>query len=534
MIYHRKHFFTGAFLFATFLISSVCALGGCTNEIEPEGSKPAGRRIPLTVRATASAFVPTEQDGAPTTRIPTEDGFATEFEDGDAIGIFALAEFETPYVATVDDVYNLKLVYTKAADGTVSWTPEDDTKALYSYDDDLTYIAYYPYRDGVTIKQDNKTEIFKKLANDLPPAADQSTPEAYTGSDLMAAFAKPTADPTDANKKVLTLSFEHLHALLVLKPSEGYLHYVSPGGFEYRDEAGKYLGSFPLEATINNVNARPMDDGSFRVIIPVPVSACTPSGTYRLTDGKSFRFAGPQLATGTLTAGKCYTMKTNSQLGTLVRGVQAGDYFYRDGKLLNRDASVIPDPTNCVGIVVMGGSGSDANYGGNCVDNTVHGHAISVYDVAACKWGPDGNIGTNTSDSWNDWRGYQITQRMKEEGDANHGGFSPSNYAAAYYCLNYGNTDRGRLTTNKTSGWYLPSEGYMYQWAILSWEAINGSLTRLVSAGYGQNIAGNSYYWDASTGNSDTTARIVRLNPGKMGYMSARGVSRKVRALLTF
>ena len=60
----------------------------------------------------------------------------------------------------------------------------------------------------------------------------------------MTAHGKPVADPTNTKKKVLTLDFKHQHALLVFKPSEGFLRYVSPdGGFEYRDEARELLGS---------------------------------------------------------------------------------------------------------------------------------------------------------------------------------------------------------------------------------------------------------------------------------------------------
>ena len=534
----NKYSFSNIVRCTALLLSAACIWGGCTEMTEPQVIGEAGSGTSLTIRATVGSYTATGGEDAPSTRTPAEEGFTTEFSNGDSIGIFALKNFEEPSVATIDDVYNLKLIYTKAADGTVSWAPAaGDTHVLYSYDDDLTYVAYYPYREGITIKQDLTYKIFEDLANNakLQPAADQSTPAAYTGSDLMAAVAKPTTDPTNANKKVLTLEFEHLHALLVFRPTEGFLRYVSPdGGFEYRDEAREYLGSLATEATINNIKALPMDDGSFRIIIPVPFSTIVPSGNYRLSDDKTFLFTGPQLAAGTLTAGKYYTLKTNTELSTKPRGVQKGDFFYRDGKLLNADVSVIPDPTNCVGIVIMPSGGSDANYGGNCVNNTVHGHAISVYDVATCKWGPNGNIGTNTSDSWNDWRGYQITQRMKQDGDDNYGGLSPSNYAAAYHCLNWINDGRGKLTTSKTSGWYLPSEGYMYQWAILSWGVINNSLTRLVSAGYGQNIRGNSYYWDASTANNDTQARVVRLNPGRMGAVASRGNSYYVRALLTF
>ena len=534
------------------LISSIifCVVlflqSGCTSEIEIENigngkSEVHDVRPPFTIRATVSSFTGLEVTdklsiGNPSTRTG-EDGYTTVFKPGDAIGVFALRDFETPNIATIDNVYNLKLVYSET-DGVGTWLPESgDTHVLYSYDEALDYVAYYPYRAGITIKQDDMAHINADLATKLPPAPDQSSPTSYTGSDLMTAHGKPVADPTNTKKKVLTLDFKHQHALLVFKPSEGFLRYVSPdGGFEYRDEARELLGSQASEVTINNVKACPMGNGSFRAIIPTSLSAAsfTPSGKYILTDGKTLNFTGSPMTTGTLTAGRYYTIQTNTQLGTKIRGLQSGDFFYRDGKLLNRDINTIPDPTNCVGILITPAGGSDTNYGGNCVNNTVHGHVVSVYDVVTCKWGPNGNIGTNTSDSWNDWRGYQLTQKMKQDADANYGGFSASNYAAAYYCLNYGNTDKGKLTAVNNSGWYFPSEGFMYSWAILRWGDINASLTKLVSAGYGQNIGSNQYYWDASTANSDSQARIVKLNSGSMGYVANRDRSYRVRAVLTF
>lgn len=179
MTFKNKHSFISGFLGAALLIASSCALGGCTEIAdEPQGIDDAGNGTPLTIRATASGFVSCVQGDTPATRTPTENGYTTEFNDGDAIGIFALKEYATPDVTPVDGVYNLKLVYTKAADGSGSWAPASgDTHVLYSYDD-LVYVAYYPYREGITIKQDIETEIFKDLAANakLQPAADQSTP----------------------------------------------------------------------------------------------------------------------------------------------------------------------------------------------------------------------------------------------------------------------------------------------------------------------------------------------------------------------
>lgn len=165
----------------TFLILG----GGCTDEAGMENIGNTDRRIPLTISATVSRYTAIDKKNTSVTRTPIENDYTTEFSDGDAIGIFALRNFETPNVATIDGVYNLKLVYTKAADGTGSWAPATgDTHALYSYDDNLAYVAYYPYRNGITIKQDNKAEILKDLANNakLQPAADQSTSAAYTGA----------------------------------------------------------------------------------------------------------------------------------------------------------------------------------------------------------------------------------------------------------------------------------------------------------------------------------------------------------------
>lgn len=166
MTFRNKHFFRSGFLRAAIFAWGACVLGSCTEIAEPQdiGSTDKVGRMPLALRATVSDYTAIGKEDTPSTRIPTEDGFSTKFSEGDAIGIFALAGFETPDVTPVDGVQNLKLVCTKAADGTVSWVPADDTKALYSYDDDIVYVAYYPYRDGITIKGDNKESIFKDLA----------------------------------------------------------------------------------------------------------------------------------------------------------------------------------------------------------------------------------------------------------------------------------------------------------------------------------------------------------------------------------
>ena len=108
------------------LISSIifCVVlflqSGCTSEIEIENigngkSEVHDVRPPFTIRATVSSFTGLEVTdklsiGNPSTRTG-EDGYTTVFKPEDAIGVFALRDFETPNIATIDNVYNLSLIH---------------------------------------------------------------------------------------------------------------------------------------------------------------------------------------------------------------------------------------------------------------------------------------------------------------------------------------------------------------------------------------------------------------------------------------
>ncbi len=510
-----------------FLCFALFIASGCSGEADVSDIGNTTGGTPLIIRTTVSAYTAIGEENAPSTRIPAENGLATEFSDGDAIGLFALKNFEEPSVATIDEVYNLKLIYTKAADGTVSWAPAaGDTHVLYSYDDDLTYMAYYPYREGITIKQDLKREILKDLANNakLQPAADQSTPAGYTGSDLMAAVANPTTDPANANKKVLTLNFEHLHALLVFKPGEGYLNYVAPdGSFEYRDEARVLLSSPATETILNNVKALPMDDGSFRAIIPTSLSATafTPSGSYSLADGKTLLFSAPQLAVGTLTAGKYYTLKTDTRLSTKPRRLQIGDFFFRDGKFLHREISTVAAKNECVGVVFYVGrhpsdTGVYLDKNGNPME--VHGYAVALRQTDALGhigWGGPGTY-SNTSTDTKDFNGYSNTQKIKEAA----GGTLTGN-GGVPACYNWSAT-----VPNTTSGWFCPSAGQLNYISLYFSSLIQPSMNKV-----GGSMTGGEYhhFWSSTEPVNDGSKAYMVSWPGggagaygKGGWLAAQ------------
>lgn len=371
MTFGNRHSFIGDFVCAALFISGSCALGGCTEMTETQDIGGAGGTAPLTIRVTAGGFAAAGEDNsAPDTRTPTEDGFTTKFNNGDAIGIFAIRGIGTAGGTLIDGTNNLKLVYTTAADGTPYWAPASgDTHVLYSYDETLTYVAYYPYRDGITINPAGTAdEITGALADNtaLQPATDQSSPAAYTGSDLMTAVATPAADPANANKKVLTLAFAHQYALLVLKP-RGLTKCVAPtgGGFEYKDAAlGWAVDIDASDAVINGTKALRMADGTFRTILKTTAAdAVTPTGSYKAKGGKTVLYTGAALAAGKLVAGKYYTQQSDVPLllgRNEERALQIGDYFARDGKILSRETPDIANPTDYVGIVLKTAEGSDA------------------------------------------------------------------------------------------------------------------------------------------------------------------------------
>lgn len=485
----------------------IVVLLACTEDVEMKDSN-----ISLSVTATTEDFVPLDE----TVTRASENLYKTDFVNGDQIGITVVKDGKI-----VDGIKNICYTYNSA---TKKWETVGDTPPLHIYQD-VTYLAYYPY-DAVTMADKLSEE---EILHAFVPQTDQSTYANYTKSDLMVATG--TADRVT---KTLSLSFRHMMAMLSVSVFTN--KFITPNGYEYtpgEDFAVRNLTETAITVGEDTFSPCSFNDGTFRIIVAPDAVAKTVDIKYRWVDLVDFTDTKQHR----LIAGKYlyYSFKMPESV-PYVRAVAAGDYFYRDGKILPKEALVIRDPKNCVGVLLDAASGSDAGYGGNCEGNTIHGHVFALYNAAYCKWGPNGNIGTNTSDSWNDWRGYLLTQNMKNDADNKYGGLSASNYAAAYYCLNYGNTEEGKLETTKTSGWYFPSEGFMFRLEGFMLGTVRSSLSKLAVLGCGADFT-NSYYWDSSTANSDATARrvnILRGGTGAMGAIASRSSSNYVRAVLTF
>lgn len=533
-----RHYFIGISFFALLFIT-----GGCIGESEWAGNGD-GNPVPLIIRAMAEDFdnLPStvHTDNTPKTRTPTEDGNATIFGKGDAIGIFALKDG-----AIVDNISNTKLTYSNVG-GIDYWTSSTGI-ALYYYED-VSYIAYYPYKEGITIDAAKTTdEIIASLADNdkLQPATDQSNTDgsACTGSDLMVAYGTPTNGSTVAGK-ILTLDFKHRFSLLVLIPRVFVKCYApADAGFVYRENAKVPATDKDANTVIlNNVTAYKMSDGSYRAIVKPTIDVSTINGNYLAKDDRTINYESASYSNGFI-AGNCYTLKVDSPLpgdGSVERALAPGDFVFHgtsdievypgDGLLVD---GKIPDYADAVGVVVTCDPSrmTDAECNNNGWN---HAYVMGLYQEANCRWGPTiaetvipsvarGSMG-NTNGAQFDMNGY-----TESEAILNTYKNTISNYPVFYKLNTYRtNNPVPDGVNNKRSQWFIGSVGQWFDvllnlggrspWTFKNnasddwtdttnargeiWNAINGHLQKVNKPL--TNITSNTsvYYWCSSQNGS--------------------------------
>ncbi|GHU76303.1 hypothetical protein FACS189414_1980 [Bacteroidia bacterium] len=171
-------------------MSFVC-LGGCAND----GNLPdAGGNTPLGEIRFEIAIA----NLSPGTRVSTGADFKSAFEDGDEIGIFAVAAGGA-LQASGNVIHNVKLTYSGG-----TWTPGTP---LYFSGAQMDFYAYYPYNAAAANPADITFHV-------MP---DQSTAANYSQSDLLSAKATGVAKGAS-----VTLTFAHQLALVQVEvPSPG-------------------------------------------------------------------------------------------------------------------------------------------------------------------------------------------------------------------------------------------------------------------------------------------------------------------------
>lgn len=364
MRYSKHPFFH--ILGCCFFIALWQTLGSCTDEAGGADTPMPDKNIPLTIEITAEGF-DGEADASPSTRY-SESGNTTIFEASDIVGLFAVKNIGTPDAAIIDGIDNIQLQYTPATDSSTPsvWEPVDATNILYYYAD-VTYVAYYPYKNGITIDPTQSAAdictSFTEMA-ELQPAADQSTEEAHLASDLMTASGK-AADTDDPTKKHLLLNFTHSYSLLVLNAIDlSSKNFVSlDGAFDYiQPVTAPSPDLAATNAVLNGIKMLKEDNGVFRAIVKPTAGETTIKGSY-ITSSLLIGCDGTLPAPG-LEAGKVHEWTMTATLPdkseTVERALKPGDFvFQNNGKIeiypgegvVDADGR-IPDYANAIGIVV--------------------------------------------------------------------------------------------------------------------------------------------------------------------------------------
>ena len=433
-------------------------LVSCTQEEFPAVQDKAQQ---LTISVTDGGYTSAVENMK--TRVETravENGYTTEFTEGDACGFYMVRGGKPVYS-------NVKLTAEKdAATGGIMWKTDGTTLAAGM--DGESYYLYYPYQADMAGKTATPAEgavmtdaeFFKPLIDGWQPGDDQSTHAAYTASDLMTAGGSTTGT---GNTIHLSFAMKHRMALAVIEMPKTVYKFIDANVPDYTVGA---------EATFTGT-AKPlrMADGTYRYL--VHSSMPTIEGCY---DGGNREFTITTSASHPV-VGECKRYKVDGAAETIKNVTYAesgiariGDFYCTKnngttGYLIPKEADeTTVQAAKVVGIVFQTdksriGAKEKEKLGG---EGNVHGLVMAVKNIATRQaWGLFGmDEGLTTcrtkADNYNDISGYGNCEHIR----TNRGNFD--SYPAFKAAYDYNTTCPVPATT---TGWYLPASGQW--WDIL-------------------------------------------------------------------
>ena len=425
----------------------------CTQEEFPAAQDKA---LQLTISVTDGGYTSTE---GKTTRA-VENGYTTEFTEGDACGLYMVRGGKPVYS-------NVKLTAEKdAATGGIMWKTDGTTLAAGM--DGESYYLYYPYQADMAGKTATPAEgavmtdaeFFKPLIDGWQPGDDQSTHAAYTASDLMTAGGSTTGT---GNTIHLSFAMKHRMALAVIEMPKTVYKFIDANVPDYTVGA---------EATFTGT-AKPlrMADGTYRYLVhsSMPtIEGCYDGGNreFTITTSASHPVVGEYKRYKVDGAAETIKNVTYAESGI----ARIGDFYCTKdngttGYLIPKEADeTTVQAAKVVGIVFQTdksriGAKEKEKLGG---EGNVHGLVMAVKNIATRQaWGLFGmDEGLTTcrtkADNYNDISGYGNCEHIR----ANRGSFA--NYPAFKAADGYNSTCPVPATT---TGWYLPASGQW--WDIL-------------------------------------------------------------------
>ena len=433
-------------------------LVSCTQEEFPAVQDKAQQ---LTISVTDGGYTSAVENMK--TRVETravENGYTTEFTEGDACGFYMVRGGKPVYS-------NVKLTAEKdAATGGIMWKTDGTTLAAGM--DGESYYLYYPYQADMAGKTATPAEgavmtdaeFFKPLIDGWQPGDDQSTHAAYTASDLMTAGGSTTGT---GNTIYLSFAMKHRMALAVIEMPKTVYKFIDANVPDYTVGA---------EATFTGT-AKPlrMADGTYRYLVhsSMPtIEGCYDGGNreFTITTSASHPVVGEYKRYKVDGAAETIKNVTYAESGI----ARIGDFYCTKnngttGYLIPKEADeTTVQAAKVVGIVFQTdksriGAKEKEKLGG---EGNVHGLVMAVKNIATRQaWGLFGmDEGLTTcrtkADNYNDISGYGNCEHIR----ANRGSFA--NYPAFKAADGYNTTCPVPATT---TGWYLPASGQW--WDIL-------------------------------------------------------------------
>lgn len=433
-------------------------LVSCTQEEFPAVQDKAQQ---LTISVTDGGYTSAVENMK--TRVETravENGYTTEFTEGDACGFYMVRGGKPVYS-------NVKLTAEKdAATGGIMWKTDGTTLAAGM--DGESYYLYYPYQADMTGKTATPAEgavmtdaeFFKPLIDGWQPGDDQSTHAAYTASDLMTAGGSTTGT---GNTIHLSFAMKHRMALAVIEMPKTVYKFIDANVPDYTVGA---------EATFTGT-AKPlrMADGTYRYLVhsSMPtIEGCYDGGNreFTITTSASHPVVGEYKRYKVDGAAETIKNVTYAESGI----ARIGDFYCTKnngttGYLIPKEADeTTVQAAKVVGIVFQTdksriGAKEKEKLGG---EGNVHGLVMAVKNIATRQaWGLFGmDEGLTTcrtkADNYNDISGYGNCEHIR----TNRGNFD--SYPAFKAAYDYNTTCPVPATT---TGWYLPASGQW--WDIL-------------------------------------------------------------------
>lgn len=433
-------------------------LVSCTQEEFPAVQDKAQQ---LTISVTDGGYTSAVENMK--TRVETravENGYTTEFTEGDACGFYMVRGGKPVYS-------NVKLTAEKdAATGGIMWKTDGTTLAAGM--DGESYYLYYPYQADMAGKTATPAEgavmtdaeFFKPLIDGWQPGDDQSTHAAYTASDLMTAGGSTTGT---GNTIHLSFAMKHRMALAVIEMPKTVYKFIDANVPDYTVGA---------EATFTGT-AKPlrMADGTYRYLVHssmLTIEGCYDGGNreFTITTSASHPVVGEYKRYKVDGAAETIKNVTYAESGI----ARIGDFYCTKnngttGYLIPKEADeTTVQAAKVVGIVFQTdksriGAKEKEKLGG---EGNVHGLVMAVKNIATRQaWGLFGmDEGLTTcrtkADNYNDISGYGNCEHIR----TNRGNFD--SYPAFKAAYDYNTTCPVPATT---TGWYLPASGQW--WDIL-------------------------------------------------------------------